>query len=161
MWPREVFYHSRAGDPKKLLAKELAFLDHPGVYVLYRDDVPYYIGRATRTLRSRLLRHADAPKTRYYNFRNFFSAFIVEDKKHLNEIEGILIAAMPTANSSEPRFLREKLTKPVIDMIRDIRRTQANPIRSSKQPFRWLGVRLLGAMATSTPRLTSRCTSSK
>ena len=137
MWPREVFYHSRAGDPKKLLAKELAFLDHPGVYVLYRDDVPYYIGKAT-TLRSRLKRHADFPKTRYYNFWNFFSAFIIEDKKHLSEIEGILIAAMPTVNSSERRFLKEKLTKPVIGMIREIRRNQANPVpgRRSATPQR-------------------------
>ena len=129
MWPREVFYRSSTGESKKVLARELEFLNQPGVYILYRDDVPYYIGEANE-LRKRLRRHADAPKSRYYNFWNFFSAFIIEDAKHRKEIEGILIAAMPTANSSEPRLSREKLTKPVVDMIREIRRTQANPATS-------------------------------
>jgi hypothetical protein len=46
MWPREVFYRSGSVNPRKRLSKELEFLERPGVYVLYRDDVPYYIGKA-------------------------------------------------------------------------------------------------------------------
>jgi hypothetical protein len=37
-----------------------------------------------------------------YNFWTHFSAFVVEDVAHRNELEGILIAAMPTANSATP-----------------------------------------------------------
>jgi hypothetical protein len=85
-----------------MLAKQLQFLNEPGVYVLYRDDNPYYIGQAAR-LRKRLWRWAKNPQSRYYQFWNFFSAFVVEDLALRDELEGILIACMPTANSMRPR----------------------------------------------------------
>src|SRR5947209_9403511 len=49
--PREVFgkFPPLKGAPskrKKVMAKGLRFLEGPGVYILYRDDEPYYIGRA-------------------------------------------------------------------------------------------------------------------
>jgi hypothetical protein len=132
MWPREIFYRFIFVNGRmRMLSRELDILEQPGVYILYRDDVPYYIGKATK-LRRRLNRHAYVPKTRYYNFWNFFSAFVIEDQKQRDEIEGILIAAMPTANSSEPKLSREDLPKQVTDMIRAIRRTQANPRDFSK-----------------------------
>jgi len=58
MWPREVFFRfpalKSAGTKRKIaLAKDLDFLEKPGVYILYRDDEPYYIGQATK-LRDRL-----------------------------------------------------------------------------------------------------------
>ena len=43
MWPREVF--GKAGLKKEILD----FLENPGVYILYRDDKPYYIGQAKST----------------------------------------------------------------------------------------------------------------
>src|SRR3954468_18260007 len=64
MWPREVF-DCRNGN--RLLVKELEVLSQPGVYVLYRDDVPYYVGKAAK-LRKRLWSHANQATTRYYNF---------------------------------------------------------------------------------------------
>jgi hypothetical protein len=48
MWPREVFgkfppLKGAASKKKKIMAKGLSFLEGPGVYILYRDDEPYYI----------------------------------------------------------------------------------------------------------------------
>jgi len=106
MWPREVF-DIRMGN--KQLPVVRALLDAPGVYVLYRDDHPYYVGRATRRLRDRLHSHANRPGDRYYNFWNFFSAFVVPDRRHIPDVEGILIAAFPTENAATPRFRRVKL----------------------------------------------------
>jgi hypothetical protein len=56
MWPREVFdclIPNENGGRKKILGKGLDLVNEPGVYVLYRDDIPYYIGQATK-LRQRL-----------------------------------------------------------------------------------------------------------
>jgi hypothetical protein len=44
MWPRALF-HMKEG--KKLLGYTL---NEPGVYVLYRDDTPYYIGKTSKPL---------------------------------------------------------------------------------------------------------------
>jgi hypothetical protein len=129
MWPREIFDHiDEDGKTKKsTLARSLEFLRQSGVYILYRDDVPYYVGQAVR-LRGRLMDHAMNPTTRYYNFWNFFSAFVVLDPDKRNEVEGILISAMPTANSAQPRLTKERLPKEVINMVRKIRRDRANPV---------------------------------
>ena len=135
MWPREVF-HRFAEEKKdvpnerkrgaKPLYKEIDLLTKPGVYVLYRDTVPYYVGQAQK-LRIRLGEHACLPGSRYYNFWNFFSAFVVEEQKHRNEIEAILIASMPTANSAKPRIKRESLPAGVKKMVREIEQKRANP----------------------------------
>jgi len=115
MWPRGVFAR---GEEKQMLARSLAFLQGPGVYILYRNDVPYYVGQATR-LRSRLFQHARRPDKRYFHFWNFFSAFAVKDKDMRNELEGILIASMPTVNSAKPRLEREPMPKSVSQMLLD------------------------------------------
>lgn len=140
MWPREVFYRfapkevEKKGTTKgkrrqktaKLLFRHIELLAKPGVYVLYRDGVPYYVGQAKK-LRSRLWQHACAPDTRYYNFWNFFSAFVIESDDDRNDIESILIAAMPTANSAKPRIKRESLPVGVRRMVREIGSDRANP----------------------------------
>lgn len=133
MWPREIFDHvSEDGSSgNKPLSKSIDFLKEPGVYVLYRDDVPYYVGQADR-LRRRLWSHAMRPEARHYNFWNFFSAFVIPDPADRNEIEGILISAMPTANSAEPRLPKERFPKELIAMVRSIRRERANPSRKMK-----------------------------
>lgn len=113
MWPREVL-DLRNGN--QLLPEVWKPLQEPGVYVLYRDDHPYYIGRATK-LSSRIHAHANRPKDKYYNFWNFFSAFVVNDVKHIPEVEGILIAAFPTENSAQPRFKKLAIPAKVARMI--------------------------------------------
>lgn len=106
-WPRPVFDIKERG---RLAHDVRAALSDPGVYVLYRDDHPYYVGKTSRPLFNRVWAHANQPHDRYYNFWNFFAAFAVRGKKHRDEVEAILIAAMPTtANSSNPRFRRIKL----------------------------------------------------
>ncbi len=118
LWPREVFGRGT------LERQELKFLDDAGVYILYRDDRPYYIGQAKK-LHSRLWSHAIQADGRYYHFWNFFSAFAVADKGHRDELEGILIAAMPTANSAKPKLQREKMSRAVRDLLRRINQYRA------------------------------------
>ncbi len=130
MWPREVFYclvpNEKGKGKKTYLAKGLDLVNEPGVYVLYRDDIPYYVGQAAK-LRHRLWAHACAPGARYHNFWNYFSAFVIESPDLRNQVEGILIAAMPTANSAKPRLERAKFPAAVSEMTRVIYRFQANP----------------------------------
>jgi predicted GIY-YIG superfamily endonuclease len=114
MWPREIF------DQSKPEVRKIEILGKPGVYVLYRDDVPYYVGQAMR-LRARLWDHARDPESRYYNFWNYFSVFVAEDEKRRNQIEAILIAAMPTANSAKPKLKREKLPVAIKQLVNKIR----------------------------------------
>ncbi len=115
MWPREVF--GLVGN--KTMAKNLDFLTKSGVYILCRDDTPYYIGQATK-LRTRLRGHAVKAESRYFHFWNFFSAFAVSNPSHRDELEGILIAAMPTANSAKPRLQQERMPNEVRDLLKKI-----------------------------------------
>jgi len=101
MWPRGVL-DIKFGKNFHLEIKRL--LSQPGVYILYRDDQPYYVGKASRQLFQRLRSHASNPRDKYYNFWNPFSAFVIPNKKHIPEVEGILIASMPTDNSSVMRI---------------------------------------------------------
>ena len=114
MWPRTVF-DIKAG--RKLLPEIHELLHKPWVYVLYREDQPYYVGKAKR-LSSRIWEHANRPKDRYYNFWNYFSAFVVPDAEYLGEIEGLLIASMPTENSSVPRIRKIHLPPKVALLVR-------------------------------------------
>jgi hypothetical protein len=95
------------------------------VYILYRDDVPYYVGQAVK-LRSRLLQHAKNPNMPHYNFWNFFSAFLISNRGYRDQVEAILISAMPTANGAKPKLVRRKLPKDVIKLLREIRRQRVN-----------------------------------
>ncbi len=107
MWPRTVLEQGR----EFLRDPQLAILRHPGVYVLYRDDVPYYVGQAAR-LRSRLWEHANNPDTSYYNFWNYFSVFVPPDQDSRSQIEALLIAAMPTENRARPKLHIHKIPFP-------------------------------------------------
>ena len=120
MWPREIFDAKDGNNPA--LAKQLEFLTkQKGVYILYRDELPHYIGKSADSLFNRLYLHAVNPKMRNYNFWNFFSAFAIPEKENRDELEGILIAAMPTANSSRPRLNKEKLPNEVVTLMKRIR----------------------------------------
>jgi hypothetical protein len=61
MWPRALF-HMKEG--KKLLR---ATLNEPGVYVLCRDDTPYYIGKTGKPFLKRVGGRALKPNWRRYN----------------------------------------------------------------------------------------------
>lgn len=99
-------------EENKLLLKTVTEeLKRPGVYILYRDEHPYYVGQTKRPLFSRLHDHANKSTDKYFHFWNYFSFFVVEDPRHIDEIEGILIASMPTANRAVPRI--EEIRLPV------------------------------------------------
>ena len=113
MWPRALFHRK---DGKRFLDEHLK---NPGVYVLYRDDQPYYIGKTSKPLSKRLGQHALKPNSRRYNFWNYFSAFQIAESPDRDEIEAILISAMPTANSAHPKFRRRKLDPQAARMLND------------------------------------------
>ncbi len=134
VWPREIFYSlvpNQSGSKRTtaVLAKGLELLNEPGVYVLYRDDIPYYVGQAGNKLRKRLWDHACVPGARYNNFWNYFSAFVIKDRGLRNLVEGILIAAMPTANGARPLLRRAPFPPEMRKMTRELREYQVNPKR--------------------------------
>jgi hypothetical protein len=59
MWPREIF-DKKDKNGEKLLARGIDFLQRPGVYILYREEHPYYIGKGDN-LKSRINEVADPP----------------------------------------------------------------------------------------------------
>jgi hypothetical protein len=125
MWPREVF-DARIG--KQLVASQLDFLKEKGIYILYRDEHPYYIGKSSDSLFGRLRSHANVPYTPYYNFWNLFSAFAVPDQKGRDELEAILIAAMPTVNSAKPKLTKMKFPRPVLRLVKKIRANKVKDV---------------------------------
>ncbi len=120
MWPREVFDIIEKG---KLKIKDIDPLTKKGVYVLYRDEHPYYIGRAKKSLFKRLHDHANKSTDKYFNLWNYFSAFVVSEK-HIDEVEGILIAAMPTANSAEPKIKQVRVPEELTKVLRNMRQNK-------------------------------------
>ncbi len=115
MWPRALF-HMKSG--KTILERHFGAV--AGVYVLYRDDVPYYIGKTGTTLLKRLRNHALRPNVRRYNFWNYFSAFVIEDSSHRDEVEAIQISVMPTANSSTPKITKVRLKSDAAKLLNNI-----------------------------------------
>src|ERR1035437_4245742 len=132
LWPSEIFDYvtSKPGKRLEYLAKSLPVLRQPGVYVLYRDDVPYYVGKASNWLWHRLHVHARKPGGRYNNFWNHFSVFVIHDPGQRDAVESILIAAFPTANSAKPKIDREPMPKVAIEMWRQRRDVQLDSTRA-------------------------------
>jgi hypothetical protein len=84
--------------------------------------VPYYVGKTGKKLFRRIQTHAVKIRDRYYHFWNYFSAFVVPNAKHRDEVEGVLIASMPTANSATPKIKRIHLPKNVTELMRKMRK---------------------------------------
>jgi len=122
LWPREVFDLIEDG---KLMMNSYEALQNLGVYILFRNDLPYYVGRATKTsLYKRLHDHSNKATDKHFNFWNYFSFFVVPNKNHINEIEGILIASMPTANRSVPLKVTSKIPKNITNNLKKIRQNK-------------------------------------
>ncbi len=129
MWPREVFdIHKK----NRLLIKQQKLLQGRGVYVLYRDDHPYYVGQTTGSLFERIHDHANKTSDKWYHLWNFFSAFEVP-KEHLDQVEAILIAAMPTANSANPSISPVALPGDVRRILAQRRKIDADHPRLATQ----------------------------
>ncbi len=119
MWPREVW---DIFEDNALIVRKLPELQKSGVYILYRDDVPYYVGKTKTKLAKRLHDHSNKTSDRYFNYWNYFSFFVVPDPDHVDEVEGILIATMTTANSAAPKIDQVGLPKKISDVLRKVRR---------------------------------------
>ena len=125
MWPRAVFdAPSTQGRRGRKLADDLEILQSGGVYILYRNDIPYYVGQATKLL-DRLRAHSN-PGARYDLFWNYFSVFVVEDEEQRDKIEAILITAFPTVNGATPRIKRQRYPHAVRALVRGMRARQIN-----------------------------------
>lgn len=128
MWPRSIFNtpeegHDHHRGKRPSIGRMSDDLNEPGVYILYRDDEPFYVGQAKGKLRSRLRAHANQVGSRRSYFWNYFSAFIVENPQHIDEVEAILIAAMPSAitNNSTPKLPRAKMGPSTMKLMRELR----------------------------------------
>jgi hypothetical protein len=123
MWPRAIFHTSVNDGRKGSIAHWIPELAESGVYVLYRDDVPFYVGQAQK-LRTRLRKHANSVMSSKTYFWNYFSAFIVKDKSHIKEVEAILISAMPSvvSNSSKPVLKKVPMDDPTKHLVRELRK---------------------------------------
>ena len=114
MWPRELF--SKKHGARLLIREEVEEMEFPGIYILYKDEDPFYVGRANRLV-SRLHSHANKITSKHYQFWTHFSAFALNPKvkdraQKLALLEAVLIAAMPKArNGSTPRFKRVQIPK--------------------------------------------------
>ncbi|HEU5233290.1 MAG TPA: GIY-YIG nuclease family protein [Terriglobales bacterium] len=120
MWPREVFrFKDESG---RLHIKSIQDLRVAGVYILYRGDELYYVGKAGDLFR-RLHDHANKVTDRYYPHWDYFSAFALQKTvknagAKMLELEAILIAAIPRAtNKSTPKFKRIEIPKTLRKML--------------------------------------------
>jgi len=116
MWPRWIL----ETEEKKLRDEVKELLNHPGVYILFRDEHPYYVGQADNLFK-RLHGRANNPQSRHFHFWNFFSAYVVTDARSLDELEGILITSMAsvTTNRATPKITRIALSKNIWRRIRE------------------------------------------
>jgi excinuclease UvrABC nuclease subunit len=117
MWPRELF---RKKDKNGLVIKrEVPERQHSGVYMLYKGDELYYVGKA-KNLFSRLHDHSNKITDEYYAHWDYFSAFalaktVENPRSKMTELEAILIAAMPrSTNRSTPRFERVRIPRSLL-----------------------------------------------
>ncbi len=110
MWPREIYNLKDGNKPLESVREKLR--RKAGIYILYQNNVPYYVGQA-KNLWVRLRKHALNQNSKYYHHWTHFSAFILTDVHHMRELEGLIIAAFDTAavNSARPRMKRILLPK--------------------------------------------------
>jgi hypothetical protein len=124
MLPRAIFYEPEIKGQKGTIASKIPELKKSGVYILYRDDIPFYVGKAEGALFSRLWSHANGVSSTRSYFWNYFSAFIVKDQRNIAEVEAILISAMPSVITNSARRRLQKLRKrlSIIKLMRKMRK---------------------------------------
>lgn len=124
MLPRAIFDTPEIKGQKGSIASKIEELKGPGVYILYRDDVPFYVGKTEGKLFNRLWQHANGISTTRSYFWNYFSAFIVKNPRSIAEVEAILISAMPSVitNASRPRLEKMHKGKSIIKLLREMRK---------------------------------------
>lgn len=82
--------------------------DASGIYALYKGDKLYYIGKAI-DLKRRLTQHL---KDQHQKKWDTFSLFMINDKKHIGDLESLLITICePKGNIAHPKSRAKDLTK--------------------------------------------------
>jgi len=124
MLPRAIFHTPEIQGQKGSIASKIEELKGPGVYIPYRDDVPFYVGKTEGKLFNRLWQHANGVSTTRSYFWNYFSAFIVKNPRSIAEVEAILISAMPSVitNAARPRLEKMRKGKSIIELLRALRK---------------------------------------
>lgn len=88
--------------------------ENQGIYALYKGTKLYYIGRATN-LQQRLAQHL---RDRHQRKWDQFSLFVVNDEKHIGDLEALLIdICAPVGNKAHPRGQAKDLRKELSDRI--------------------------------------------
>jgi hypothetical protein len=124
MLPRAIFDFPEIEGQKGSIASKIRELREPGVYILYRDDVPFYVGKTEGKLFDRLWSHANGVSSTRSYFWNYFSAFIVKNRSNLAEVEAILISAMPSVitNAARPKLQKMRKGISTIKLMREMRK---------------------------------------
>ncbi|MDR0953632.1 MAG: DUF2924 domain-containing protein [Elusimicrobiota bacterium] len=95
-----IVYQLHRASIDVLLEYEKALLekigDNGGIYVLYKGDRIYYVGKAT-TLKQRIKQHFN---DKHKNKWDAFSLYVVSNPKFIPELERILIALIKPAGNS-------------------------------------------------------------
>ncbi|MGA8089980.1 MAG: GIY-YIG nuclease family protein [Terracidiphilus sp.] len=125
MLPRAIFDMPEIKGEKGSIASYIDELKQPGVYILYRDDVPFYVGKTEGKLFDRIWTHANGVSSTRSYFWNYFSAFIVKDRRNIAEVEAILISAMPSVitNAARPKLQKVRKGISTIKLMREMRKT--------------------------------------
>ena len=64
---------------------------------------------------------------------NYFSAYKVDSIEHIDDVEGLLITAIPlAANSSKPKITRILLPRSIKNLMGRLRRISADELRKYK-----------------------------
>ena len=88
--------------------------EQPGIYALYKGDDLYYIGKAVN-LKRRLSQHL---KDRHHKKWDKFSLFIVNNEKHIDDLESLLITICePKGNRIHPHASIKDLKKEFANRI--------------------------------------------
>lgn len=88
--------------------------EQPGIYALYKGDDLYYIGKAV-DLKRRLSQHL---KDRHQKKWDKFSLFIVNNEKHIDDLESLLITICePKGNRVHPHASIKDLKKEFANRI--------------------------------------------
>jgi hypothetical protein len=124
MLPRAIFDTREIEDQKGSIASKIKELEGPGVYILYRNDVPFYVGKTEGKLFDRLWKHANGVSSTRSYFWNYFSAFIAKNRRNIAEVEAILISAMPSVitNSARPKLQKVRKGISTIKLMRKMRK---------------------------------------
>ena len=109
---------------KDLIGKE------QGIYALYKGKILYYTGKSI-DLQSRLKQHLNDRHKRKWDT---FSLFIVRDKRHISDLESLLITIhKPKGNSQNPRIKAKNLLQDYKNLIENFKAKMLGNIHVCKK----------------------------